>query len=331
MRILFFFLLVVILSPARAQKIELLTSGTSGSFRGLSVVDDNIVWVSGSNGTVGRSLNGGKTWQWIVVPGYEKRDFRDIEAFDENTAVIIAIAEPASILKTTDGGKTWKLVYNNDKKGMFLDAMSFLDDRIGMVIGDPVEGHLFFAVTPDKGDTWREMNTGVDAVPDSGEACFASSGTNIRLLPPHRVLFITGGKRSRISHLDELVDLPIIQGTGSTGANSFAVQDDNDLIVVGGDFARDTAREKNCVISHDQGRTWIAPATPPHGYRSCVEYIGRDKLITCGTSGVDISTDGGMNWQLIDPGSYHVCLKAKKGKAVFLAGGGGRVAKLSTF
>lgn len=330
MRILFFLLLIMIISSTTAQKVELLTSGTRSSFRGLSVVDDNIVWVSGSNGTVGRSINGGKTWQWVTVPGYEKREFRDIEAFDEKTAVVIAIAEPANILKTTDGGKTWKQVYNNDKKGMFLDAMDFLDDRIGMVIGDPVAGHLFFAVTPDQGNTWREMNTRYDAVPDSGEACFASSGTNIRLLPPHKVVFITGGKRSRISNMDDLIDLPIIQGRESTGANSVAVQDEH-YVVVGGDFAHDTAREKNCVLSSDGGKTWSAPTTPPHGYRSCVEYIGRDRLITCGTSGVDISTDGGMSWQLIDAGSFHVCLKAKKGNAVFLAGGGGRIAKLSTF
>jgi hypothetical protein len=59
-----------------------------------------------------------------------------------------------------------------------------------------------------------------------------------------------------------------------------------------------------------------------------VEYIGKDRLLCCGTSGIDISADGGMHWQLISGESFHVCRKAKKGKAVFLAGGGGRIAKL---
>src|SRR5580658_8625001 len=75
------------------DSVQLLTSGTSTSLRGLSVVTDEIVWVSGSKGTVGKSLDGGKTWTWFTVPGYEKRDFRDIEAFDSKTAIIIAIAE----------------------------------------------------------------------------------------------------------------------------------------------------------------------------------------------------------------------------------------------
>jgi hypothetical protein len=35
-----------------------------------------------------------------------------------------------------------------------------------------------------------------------------------------------------------------------------------------------------------------------------------------------------MNWELIAKDGFHVCQKAKKGKAVFLAGGNGKIAKL---
>ncbi len=68
--------------------------------------------------------------------------------------------------------------------------------------------------------------------------------------------------------------------------------------------------------------------TPPHGYRSCVTFLTPNVLITCGTSGVDISMDGGLNWKLISTESFHVCAKAKKGSAVFLAGKDGRIAKV---
>src|SRR6266513_2088987 len=80
--------------------VELLTSGTKSSIRGLSVVNDNVAWVSGNNGTIGKTTNGGKTWKWITVKGFEKNDFRDIEAFDAATAIIISVGEPAYILKT---------------------------------------------------------------------------------------------------------------------------------------------------------------------------------------------------------------------------------------
>jgi photosystem II stability/assembly factor-like uncharacterized protein len=322
-------LMVLCTVNAGAQKIGLLTSGTQSSFRGLSVVSDRIIWVSGSNGTVGRSLDGGQHWDWIRVPGYEKRDFRDIEAFGADTAIIMAIAEPANILKTTDGGKNWKQAYNNDTKGMFLDAMEFMDEEMGFVIGDPINGHFFLAVTANGGDSWKDVPSALLPAADSGEACFASSGTNIRARNGNSACFISGGRRSRLFFKGStVIDLPIIQGKESTGANSVAVEQGDHFVIVGGDFAHDTAREKNCAITHDGGKTWITPTIPPHGYRSCVEFFGMDRLITCGTSGVDITTDGGMNWQLIDPGSFHVCRKAKNGTAVFLAGGGGRVASL---
>lgn len=321
-------------SPLSAQKLEVLASGTNASLRGLSVVTDKIVWVSGSNGSVGRSLDGGRTWQWMTIKGYEKRDFRDIEAFDAKTAVIMAIAEPANILKTTDGGKNWHTVYENDGPGMFLDAMEFWNINSGIVVGDPVKGRFFVTRSFDGGDSWQDIPFKQLPEADSGEACFAASGTNVRNLDRDEACFVSGGLRSRLFIRDKKIDLPLVQGKGTTGANSVAVKDYNKLkggqflVVVGGDFSKDTAREKNCFLTHDGGKTWIRPLEPPHGYRSCVEYIGKDRLLCCGTSGTDISMDDGMNWRLISGESFHVCRKAKNGKSVFLAGRGGRIARL---
>lgn len=322
------------LSAAAQPHIEQLTSGTKTSLRGLSVVSDKVVWVSGSNGQVGRSIDGGKTWTWITVPEYEKRDFRDIEAFDKNTAIIMGIAAPAVILKTTDGGKSWRLVYQNETKGMFLDAMEFWNIRSGIVVGDPIDGRFFIARTFDGGDSWHEIPTRYMPQANSGEGCFASSGTNIRYLDRVSACFVSGGPVSRIFIRDSAIALPILQGKESTGANSVAVKDNrqehggNHLIVVGGDFANDTLKEKNCFLSNDGGKTWIPPSTPPHGYRSCVEFIGGNTVLCCGTSGVDLSIDDGAHWQLISTAGFHVCRIAKKGKTVFLAGSGGRIAKL---
>lgn len=315
--------------------IQILTSGTKTSLRGLSVVSDQVVWVSGSNGTVGKSVDGGSNWTWITVPGYEKRDFRDIEAFDAMTAVIMAIAEPADILKTTDGGKTWKLVYENTTKGMFLDAMEFWNVNSGIVVGDPINGRFFIARSFDGGDTWRDIPFEKLPKADSLEGCFASSGTNIRNLDRDEACFVSGGPNARLFIRDKAIDLPILQGKTTTGANSVAVKDyakehgGHHLIVVGGDFAKDTLQEKNCFLTNDGGKTWIRPATPPHGYRSCVEFIGGHNVLCCGTSGVDLSEDDGMNWRLISTAGFHACRVAKKGKAVFLAGGNGRIAKLN--
>src|SRR5688500_789082 len=104
MKHLIFLLVTCLTITGSAQTVKLLNSGSKASLRGLSVVNDDVVWVSGSGGAVGRSIDGGETFTWTTVRGYEKIDFRDIEAFDKNTAIIMGIADPAYILKTTDGG-----------------------------------------------------------------------------------------------------------------------------------------------------------------------------------------------------------------------------------
>ncbi|WP_205511159.1 WD40/YVTN/BNR-like repeat-containing protein [Longitalea arenae] len=316
-----------------AQTIELLTSGKATSIRGLSPVSDDIVWVSGSQGTVGRSLDGGKTWKWITVKGFEKTDFRDIEAFNATTAIIMGIAEPARILKTTDGGDSWKVVFTDSTKGMFLDAMDFYDNKHGVVVGDPIDSKFFIAKTTNGGNTWKKTPAIMQSNAVAGEACFASSGSNIHYFRNKDFLFVSGGTVSRLHDDAGGRLIPIIQGKESTGANSIAVRSDgprvsNTFIITGGDFSNDKDTTRNCVLTNDGGQSWFHPATPPHGYRSSVTYISNKKLVCCGTSGVDLSTDGGLNWRLISETGYHVCRKAKRGKTVFFAGSNGRIAKL---
>ncbi len=315
-------------------KVELLTSGTATSIRGLSVVNDQVIWVSGSKGTIGRSIDAGQTWKWSVVNGFGSNDFRDIEAFDANTAIIMSVDAPAYILKTTNGGDTWKIVYENKTKGMFLDAMEFWNDKAGIVIGDPIDGRFFVARTFDGGLSWQEIPADNRPAADSGEACFASSGTNIRVLDRDEAVFVSGGLRSRLFTRKPPELLPLIQGKETLGANSIAVwnnrkmQGGRKMMVVGGDFTQPSSTEKNCFYSNDRGKTWTAPEVAPHGYRSCVEYISLQKAVSCGLNGVDFTSDGGRNWNWISQEGFHVCRKAKSGESIFFAGNNGKIAKI---
>ena len=335
MRLLKIFSILFILVNAfvaigQTPTIEILESGNKVSIRGLSVVTNKIIWASGNNGMIAKSTNGGKTFDWIKVAGFEKRDFRDIEAFDNNTAIIMGVDAPAIILKTIDGGKSWKTVLVDSTKGMFLDAMDFSDNKNGIVVGDPIDQKVYLSTTNDQGNTWKRIiykqnpNT---LTTHTGEAFFASSGTNIKLISKE-IVFVSGGMKSQIFYQNIWKELPLTQGKESTGANSIAVNHGNG-IVVGGDFSKDTIVSGNCVlINLGKELTITQPETAPHGYRSCVIYISENILITCGTSGVDISKDGGKNWELISKEGFHVVQKAKNGSAVFLAGSNGRIAKL---
>ncbi len=323
------------------NSIKILTQKKGVSIRGLAVPNLNTIWASGSKGSIAKSVNGGTDFEWMQVKGYETRDFRSIHAWDEKEAIIVAVAAPAIILKTKDGGNSWYKVYQNADTLMFLDAIHFKDTANGLVVGDPISNHIFLLSTVDKGEHWNEIPSSYFKTPlEKGEAFFASSGSNIAQLSKEDFL-VSGGLRSRLWINGEALDIPIIQGGTSTGANSMAISPNgNNIMIVGGDFMKDTSRLQNAVglklfIKPNSNQKWQSEKIPywkidelaglPNGYRSGVEYITKTILIACGTSGVDISINKGKNWDLISTESFHVVRKQPSTKAVFLAGGGGRI------
>ena len=328
MKLYFLFVGILSFTFCFSQTVELFNTNSKASLRGLSVVSNKVIWASGSQGTVLRSIDAGVTWEQKKVPGYEKTDFRDIEAFDKKNAVIMGIDTPAVILITKDGGETWQRTYYNNKAGMFLDAMEFWNLNSGIVIGDPIDGRFTILRTFDGGKKWQEIPFNNRPVADSGEACFASSGTNIAKISNDEAVFVSGGLASNLFVRDKKIKLPLVQGKESTGANAIATKSKKYFIIVGGDFTKANDSTGNCFITTDAGQTFIRPTTPPAGYRSGVTYAGKKVWYTCGLSGVDISKDDGVNFENISTTSFHAAKKARKGKAVFFSGGGGRIGRL---
>lgn len=312
----------------KAQHIIPLAQGNPTSIRGLSVVNDNIAWVSGNRGYFAITNDGGKTWNWQQVKGFEKADFRGIEAFSEKEAIIMSSGTPASILKTIDGGASWQVKYQNTDTAYFFDAMSFANHQHGYLLGDPVNNKFLLMETNDSGETWKMFKNPPDALP--GEAAFAASGTclNVNAL----ISIVTGGNSSRLLFLaaDEThwVDdkLFITQGKASQGAFSIA-RGIHQLMVVGGDYANDAKADSVAVIISvglpHYGQE--IPVKGPSGFQSCVEYISGDTFLSTGTPGSNITTDGGQTWAKIDHTSYNVCRKAKHGKLILLAGDHGKI------
>jgi len=128
---LIFVLLTLALSdldPAPWWQVQ--TSGLDTNLRGVSVSQTSagkfVVWASGSNGVILRSTDEGKTWARVNVAGGSDLDFRDIEAFDADTAYVMSSGDgdKSQIYKTSDGGKNWKLQYSDKRPGFFLDSLA---------------------------------------------------------------------------------------------------------------------------------------------------------------------------------------------------------------
>lgn len=308
------------------------------SYRGLSVVNDQVIWASGSKGAVARSIDGGKTFELMRIKGYDSTQFRDIEGFSADIAIVMSSGSPGYILKTYDGGKTWKKVFEDKRKEFFLDAMDFWDEDNGMVIGDPIDERFILYKTIDGGNTWHAVDTSMRPWAVPGESLFAASGTCFRCMPKNSIAFVTGGS-SAIFHwlqLDkkyqrfELKSMK--QGNQSSGAFSFDYTKKY-IIVVGGDYASDTAKVKQGFYSYtyDEDGLELLNMKPFYtNYRSCVELLEDGTFYTCGTRGADINhtektkTISNATTQFSGY-SYNVVQKAKKGSLVVLAGNRGLI------
>ncbi|GAA3991622.1 WD40/YVTN/BNR-like repeat-containing protein [Mucilaginibacter dorajii] len=312
----------------KAQTITILQQDKPTSIRGLSVVNDKTAWISGSKGHIAITNNGGKTWAWQQIKGYEKADFRDIEAFNDQEAVIMSSGTPALVLKTTDGGKSWQEKCRKTDSIYFFDAMDFADAKHGYILGDPIKNKFLLMETKDGGDTWTEMQNTPDAIP--GEAAFAASGTCLRVNKDLGLVIASGGTTARFLQLCncdnpkwQTKPFPIAQGAGSKGA--FSISDDL-FVAVGGNYSKDKVTDSViCRYDKKNGAYQVLPADAT-GFQSCVERVEGRIYLSTGTSGSSLSTPIGLSWRKIDATSFNVCRRAKHGKLVLLAGDKGKIA-----
>jgi len=212
--------------------------------------------------------------------------------------------------------------------------MDFWNRKKGIMYGDPIAGKMQLLQTSDGGRSWKDVSQQLTVPLMAGEASFAASGTAIRTLKGGKVFIATGGTQSRLFYSANyakrwrVTDIPIIQGQGSTGPFSIAFKTAMTGIAVGGDYLRDTLRTDNLVLTSNGGDTWVKSLVSPFGYRSAVEYYTSTIVLATGSSGTDVSKDGGFTWEQVSVQGYNCVRKAKKGKLVLLAGSAGRISKL---
>lgn len=310
--------------------IKKVTPEIQSSFRGLSVVDDQVAWVSGNKGWIGKTANAGKTWKWMRIWNDSTSDYRTLYAFDSMRAIVAGTGSPAKIFMTKDGGNKWNQVYSNDHPEIFLDGIDFWNVREGIIYGDPIDGHLTLLKTIDGGDSWQLVDTKTTPELYPGEASFAASGTTIRCYDRNKVLIGTGGMHARLFFSGDkgktwsAKNPPIIQGKSTQGIFSIAINLQRRIVLVGGDFQNPELSSGHNLFSDDGGNSWNIPKQTTKGYRSCVEFLSDVQLIAVGPTGSEYSTDGGHNWiSLINAPDGNTVRKARKGNLILIGGKNG--------
>jgi photosystem II stability/assembly factor-like uncharacterized protein len=323
------YILLSVCAFSSAQTFTLQVQKDSVSFRGLDTFGEDVIWVSGSKGTVGYSKDAGKTWNWVNPKGYGEVDFRDIKVFSAKEALIISAGAPAVVLRTTNTGKSWEKVFSDERPEVFFDAVDF-EGKTGYILGDPLDGSFQLLKSTNKGKSWKDISDQMYLIADQGEVAFAASGSSIQLL--NGVLYVgTGGTYSSLFNYDpkklrvDKFDCPIWSGSSSTGIFAIDFYDQHNGIVVGGDYLQDNDNRNNVLITRDAGKNWITPQVPVSGFRSDVLFLTKDTVITTGTSGTDLSLDGGMNWKTISTLGFNTIAKSKSGKHIYLTNSKGQI------
>ena len=323
-----------------ADPWQVIQLDTKASLRGLHVFSDSTIWASGTGGTIAHSTNSGKTWNICIVPGAENLDFRDIHAISPQTIVAMTSGTPACVYRSTNGGSDWQRVYENKEEKVFLDALSFLDQENGIIMGDPIDGKIFLLTTSNGGATWKPANNSPATGP--GEAGFAASGTNMITTSGSNIYIALGSAlkgqvndTSRIAISRDagkqwkMANVPILRDP-SSGIFSVCFFNQNCGVVVGGNYTLADDKTHNYAVSSDGGVTWKIPnaAKPPSGFRSCVTHAihrGTPCAITVGPSGTDISFDLGHTWQRISETGFHSIQFSPKGTRGWASGSDGRL------
>jgi photosystem II stability/assembly factor-like uncharacterized protein len=300
-------ILLILLAALTTKKIQaqfdMETSHTTASLRGIHSVGDGVAWASGTDGTVLRTEDGGYVWQLCAIPpGAEKLDFRGIQAFDANTAIVMSSGKGdlSRLYKTTDGCQTWKLLFTNPDKEGFWDTLQFANKKLGFIAGDPVpspqpphRSQLVLYVTEDGGATFKRWANSVLAAEPSTVGAFAASNSSLVVTPsptiPHGFQWLgTGGtsgpkvylggfashiaEQNGFSPLAEIrwnpITVPLATGTSSAGTFSVALRESK---------------------SNTDTNTWILTA--------CLIAVGGDYQkpeVTTGTAA--FTMDGGQHW-----------------------------------
>ena len=310
-------LLISLASATMHAQWQILNANTTADLRGIDSVGGGVAWASGTNGTVLRTEDGGYLWQVCAIPNdAEHLDFRAIQAFNANTAIVLSSGkgDQSRIYKTTDGCHTWALLLTNSDPDGFWDALVLnRNNRDGELLGDPVHGNFVFLETPDRAANWAPTKSaGRDALPDEG--AFAASNSSLFFNEEFATAFVTGGPAGARIFINDQGGgkpfkshaLPMASGAASTGAYSIQARDAHAWIVVGGDYTKAGEAAGTAAWTRDGGRTWFASKPPPHGYRSSVAFDKKSGFwITVGPNGTDISSDDGHTWYPLRPNLKH--------------------------
>lgn len=303
------------------------------SIRALEV-DETTVFFAGSGGHFGYLNPQDLHVQFMDRTANKQLEFRSLSRTPAK-AFLLSVDNPAYLFEVDSLG-TQRLLFKQDKKGTFFDAMAFWNDQEGLMVGDPIENCLALYTTRDAGENWHPVDC--EQLPEAvkGEGAFAASNSNIAI-QGDSTWVLSGGTVSRVYFSPDkgknwqVFNTPLVQGKNTTGGYSIDFYNSTIGIAIGGDYTEPTFSKANKIRTQDGGKTWevIANDSPP-GYQSSVQFVPNKKgkeVVSLGPTGIFYSYDQGENWSQLSDQGFHA-LRFLNDSVAF-ASGEGKIVKLT--
>ncbi len=125
--------------------------------KAIAFLNSNIGVVAGENNTVIYTLNGGSSWNSLMISQAPSASYTAAAFTSDSTLYLVGNADNKGVIaRSKDLGMTWDITSTNDP----IQAIDFLNNSTGYAVGN--NGSIL--ITTDSGNTWVSQNSNTSNV-----------------------------------------------------------------------------------------------------------------------------------------------------------------------
>ncbi|RUO78298.1 WD40/YVTN/BNR-like repeat-containing protein [Pseudidiomarina taiwanensis] len=296
---------------------------------GVSTPSRDVIWLSGADSMVARSIDGGVTWE-VGKTGPSPLQLRDIEALDSDHAYALSIGKDGDsrIYYTNDGGQNWVLSYRG-RGEQFLNCLAVSAKGEAWIYGDSIDGRWDMVRSAD-GRNWLPSRNAVDSQPLGGEGGLAASGACTRYNDGVWAMATANATTARVLIKRErgirfkAVDTPMVAGPGA-GIASIWPFSERHWLLAGGDL--ENPQREPRLLEYQNGEFRELPQAPIAGALYSLTVLPNNEVLVTNPNGAAILDSGYETWQVLS--DSNIWNASCNGTSCFLVGKAGYVAKLT--
>jgi len=299
--------LVIIISVTGFSQWIFQNSGIYTNLYSIYFLDENNGWITGAEGRILKTTDGGNNWQQI--PSGTSNSLSFVKFFNASEGIVAGSG--GTIKKSSDGGNSWYSISSGTS--LRFQEGSFINENVGWIVGD----NGIVVKTTDGGDTWAtqafvtsdnlsfvqfiDENTGWVTSENNGEIWKTTDGGNTWQFKYETLLdinlwqiqFVTPNIGWAVAEFGIIIKstnggeswFPQNSGTNSVNLRSLCFHDSENGWVVG--------KDEYILRTTNGGDTWNLDRSGPGFELLHIFFLNNLDGWIIGTSGIILATNNG--------------------------------------